>query len=99
MALRKLKYEAEIALRHFQILKAVKESQPIGIFKLAEVLDMPKHKVRYSLRVLEHAGVIEPSQHGAVIPEGADEKIEKMKKDLEEIRKYIDEIEKLAESL
>ena len=99
MALRKLKYEAEIALRHFQIFKAVKKNQPIGIFKLSEVLNMPKHKVRYSLRVLEHAGVIEPSQHGAVIPEGAEEKIEKMKKDLEEIKNYIEEIQKIAESL
>ncbi|AIY89177.1 winged helix-turn-helix transcriptional regulator [Geoglobus acetivorans] len=80
MSLRKLKYEAEIALRHFLVLKAVKENQPIGIFKLSEILNMPKHKVRYSLRVLEQAGVIEPSQHGAVIPDDAYEKIEKMKK-------------------
>ncbi len=99
MSLKKLKYEAEIALRHFQIFKAVKDNQPIGIFKLSEILNMPKHKVRYSLRVLEHSGVIEPSQHGAIIPEGAEEKIEKMKKDLEEIKNYIEEIQRIAESL
>lgn len=99
MSLRKLKYEAEIALRHFQVLMAVKENQPIGIFKLSEILRMPKHKVRYSLRVLEQAGIIEPSQHGAIIAEGAEERIEKMKKDLEEIRKYLEEIENLSKEI
>lgn len=99
MGLRKLKHEVEMALRHFRVLKAVKDNQPIGIFRLSEILNMPKHKVRYSLRVLEHSGVIEPSQHGAIIPEGADERIKKMKEDLKEIKKYLEEIERIANSL
>ncbi len=99
MGLRKLKHEVEMTLRHFRVLKAVKDNQPIGIFRLSEILNMPKHRVRYSLRVLEHSGVIEPSQHGAIIPEGAEERIEKMKEDLKEIKKYLEEIEKIANSL
>jgi len=99
MGLRKLKHEVEMTLRHFRVLKAVKENQPIGIFRLSEILNMPKHRVRYSLRVLEHSGVIEPSQHGAIIPEGAEERIRKMKEDLKEIKKYLEEIEKIANSL
>jgi len=99
MALRKLKNESEIALRHFIVLKTVMKNQPIGIFKLSEMLNMPKHKVRYSLRVLEHSGLIEPSQYGAVIPEGAEEKIKKMKEDLVKIKKLISDIEELAKEL
>ncbi len=99
MGLKKLRYEVEIALRHFKVLKAVKENQPIGIFRLSEILNMPKHRVRYSLRVLEHSGIIEPSQYGAVIPEGAEEKIAEMKNELKEIKRYIEEIEKIANSL
>uniref|UniRef100_A0A7C3YNT3 Winged helix-turn-helix transcriptional regulator n=1 Tax=Geoglobus ahangari TaxID=113653 RepID=A0A7C3YNT3_9EURY len=99
MGLRKLKHEVEMTLRHFRVLKAVKDNQPIGIFRLSEILNMPKHRVRYSLRVLEHSGVIEPSQHGAIIPEGAEERIKKMKEDLKEIKKYLEEIEKIANSL
>jgi len=52
--------------RHLIILKHVVESEPIGILKLAEETRIPSHKVRYSLRVLEHEGLIAASAPGAV---------------------------------
>jgi len=58
--------ELEMLRRHLIILKHVVESEPIGILKLAEETRIPSHKVRYSLRVLEHEGLIAASAPGAV---------------------------------
>jgi predicted transcriptional regulator len=85
MVLRKMRQESEIALRHLLVLHHVWKNQPIGIFKLSEILKMPKHRVRYSLRVLEQSGIIEPTQYGAVIKKGAEKEIERLKKEVEEI--------------
>jgi predicted transcriptional regulator len=85
--------EAEIALRHLEVLKAVKERQPIGIFKLSEELNMPKHRVRYSLRVLEQSGIIEPTQYGAVIKDSGYEEIEKLKESIAEIKNLVEKLE------
>lgn len=41
----KLIDELEFMHRHIIMLKATKENQPIGIIRLSEILDMPKHKV------------------------------------------------------
>jgi len=65
--------ELELAERHLIVLKKVMESGPIGILKLAEETDMPTHKVRYSLRVLEQERLIKPSAHGAVAGEEVEE--------------------------
>lgn len=61
----KLMGEAELLERHIRMLEAVAETQPVGIIRLSEILGMPKHKVRYSLRMLEQEGLIEPSSEGA----------------------------------
>ena len=73
-------------------MKAVIENQPVGIFKLSELASMPKHKVRYSLRILEQSGIIKPTRRGAVIREDAN--LNKIKEDLNEIKKLVGEMEK-----
>lgn len=95
MVFNKLKSETEIALRHLQVLKAVIEKQPVGIFKLSDILKMPKHRVRYSLRVLEQSGIIVPTQYGAMVKDEGYDRIAEMKKDIEEIKKLITDIEEL----
>ncbi len=97
MVLKKLRREAEIVLRHLEVLEKVKKDQPIGIFKLAEIIKMPKHKVRYSLRILEQSGIIEPTQHGAVIRGDAD--LERLRREIKDIRDLIKEIEKRIEEI
>jgi len=52
----KVKAEIELMKRHMEVMQAVVSNQPIGIMKLSELLDQPFHRVRYSLRVLEHLG-------------------------------------------
>lgn len=59
--------------RHLQVLNTVLDREPIGIVNLAEATGYPKHKVRYSLRILEEASVIEPSPQGAITTEHVDE--------------------------
>lgn len=95
MVLKKLKRETEIVLRHLEVLQFVRKNQPIGIFKLAEALSLPKHKVRYSLRVLEQSGIIEPTQHGAVLRKEADRIIKNLKREIEEINKSIEKINEI----
>ena len=42
----KLVDELELLERHILMLKITKENQPVGIIRLSEILDIPKHKVR-----------------------------------------------------
>ena len=67
--LTRLVEEIELLERHVQILRLVVEKEPIGIIKLSEASNVPQHKIRYSLRVLEHKGMISPSPRGAVATE------------------------------
>lgn len=58
--LKKMKDEIELLSRHVIVIRAVMEHQPIGIMKLSELLDLPFHRIRYSLRVLEQLGTSGP---------------------------------------
>lgn len=80
--------------RHLIILKQVVENEPIGILKLAEETKIPSHKVRYSLRILEHEGLIAASSPGAITTERTkpflddlDSLIEKIVADAIELKK------------
>ena len=64
--IRKMKEEIELLSRHLIIARAVVDNQPIGILKLAELLNLPSHRIRYSLHVLEQLGYIRASPDGAV---------------------------------
>jgi predicted transcriptional regulator len=62
-----MKDEIELVCRHLEVARAVADHQPIGIMKLAELLDQPSHRIRYSLHVLEQQGYIRASPDGAVV--------------------------------
>lgn len=68
-----LEQEVEMMERHLEILQRVIEHEPIGIVKLSNQGGYEHHKVRYSLRVLEEEGLIEPSQQGAITTEHTEE--------------------------
>lgn len=59
--------DAEISIldRHLRVLQCVQANEPIGIHNTADALDLPQHKARYSLRVLEDHGLIAPTAKGA----------------------------------
>lgn len=58
--------EMDMLTRHFQILQLVIQNEPIGIVKLSHETGYPRHKIRYSLRILEQESLILPSKRGAV---------------------------------
>lgn len=61
--------ELELLNRHVRMLRFVDEHGPIGIIRLSSLLGEPKHKVRYSLRILEKEGFIRASPRGATATE------------------------------
>lgn len=86
--------ELDILKRHINVLKTLKENQPMGIIKLSELTNYPQHMVRYSLRILEQDGLIEPSPQGAVTTEEVNKTMDLLKKILEEISKTADDLVK-----
>ena len=90
------KIEAEVKLlqRHVAMLKAIMENQPIGIIRLAELLNFPQHKVRYSLRILEQEGLIKPSPEGAVTTDRLEEFLDYLKGVLDSMSMTVQELRK-----
>ncbi len=88
----KLEDEMDLMQRHVHMLKAIMENQPIGIIRLSELLKYPQHKVRYSLRILEQEGLIEPSPDGAITTADLPEFLNQLKKILDSTSKTVKEL-------
>ena len=69
----RVREEISLLDRHLDVLRTVIIHQPIGIMRLAEQMDLPYHRIRYSLRVLEQMGYIRASPEGAMVQEKAQE--------------------------
>jgi len=65
--LEKMKEEIELIGRHLDVARSVADHQPIGIMKLSELLNLPPHRIRYSLHILEQLGYIRASPEGAMV--------------------------------
>lgn len=92
--LRKMKDEIELLSRHLDVAKAVADHQPIGIMKLSELLDLPSHRIRYSLHVLEQLGYIRASPDGAVATPQTHELFLHLNEDLDDLINLLSEIKK-----
>lgn len=77
--------ELDLLSRHIDILKNVRDHGPIGIIRLSQLTGQPQHVIRYSLRTLEHTGIIKPSAHGAVITEKLDVALEQLDETLDQM--------------
>ncbi len=84
--------EIELIGRHIEMLRVTKEMQPIGIIRLSEVMGIPKHKVRYSLRLLEKEGLIIATNDGARVSDKYDEFIGSAADRLEDLIERINAI-------
>ena len=89
--------ELDILKRHIHVLKTLQDKQPMGIIKLSELTKYPQHMVRYSLRILEQDGLIEPSPQGAVTTGEVKNTMSLLKKTLQNISKSADELKKALE--
>jgi predicted transcriptional regulator len=95
--LHKMKDEIELLTRHVLVVRAVMEHQPIGIMKLSELLDLPFHRIRYSLRVLEQLGYIRATPAGAVVTPRTEEFLRHLNKDIDDLISLLESM-KLEES-
>ncbi|MFH1013974.1 MAG: ArsR family transcriptional regulator [Thermoplasmatota archaeon] len=86
--------ELDILKRHIHILNVLQEHQPMGIIKISEYTGYPQHMVRYSLRILEQEGLIEPSSKGAVTTKNMVKAIEELKLALSHIGETSKELSK-----
>jgi len=89
--------ELDILKRHIHILKILQKNEPAGIIKLSELSGHPQHMVRYSLRILEQEGLIEPSPHGAVTTDSVLKTMSPLKDKLKDMNKTINEIIKMLD--
>jgi predicted transcriptional regulator len=96
--LHRLENEIEMLERHLEVLNAVVTSEPIGISKLSEMTGHSKYKVRYSLRVLEHDGLIKPSPYGAVTTRKVSEFLKDYKDVLDRSLAKLEEVKKTTNS-
>lgn len=67
----RVKKEADMMHRHMKVLNIVDKNGPVGIVKLSDETGYPRHKIRYSLRVLEEEELIEPTNKGARVTDEA----------------------------
>lgn len=70
----------------------MKANQPVGLIRLSEMTGIPKHRVRYSLKLLEQQGIIHATPDGATVTDRYDGF-------MDEISKYIDELAVRVEGL
>ena len=89
--------ELDILRRHILVLKTLEENEPAGIIKLSELTKHPQHMVRYSLRILEQDGLIEPSPQGAITTNVVSKTIVLLKSKLKDMNKTIDKLMKTLE--
>jgi len=81
--------ELDILKRHVKVLKVLKENEPA---KLSELTKHPQHMVRYSLRILEQEGLIEPSPQGAVTTNNIAKTVPLLRSKLKEMNGVISNI-------
>ena len=59
--------EVQLLHRKVDMLERLSVGRPLGIIRLSESCDLPVHKVRYVLHLLERQGAVQPSAEGAVV--------------------------------
>ncbi|SIR94714.1 Predicted transcriptional regulator [Haladaptatus litoreus] len=84
-----MKTEVDMLERHLHVLEMVRENGPIGIVKMSNESDHVRHEIRYSLRKLEEANLITPTQQGALSTEQSSSFIENLDEQLNEMRAKI----------
>ena len=84
--------DVELLERHISILKTVKGNQPVGLIRLSEMTGIPKHRVRYSLKLLEQQGIIVATPEGATVSDRYDGFMEEMAEYIEELATRIERL-------
>ncbi len=86
--------EIKLIERHLKILNLLRKEGPIGIMKISQILNMPPHRVRYSLRILELEGIIGATPDGAKIVGDVDEFKKLLVDGLRDLEKELENVKK-----
>jgi len=93
MGMERLRDQVEKESRDLSILEAVIDAGPIGIVRLAEETGVPEHKVRYSLRMLEDDGLVEPTPQGAIPVDDIEDRVADINAGLARLVERLEELE------
>lgn len=88
--------DLELLERHISILRTVRDNQPVGLIRLSEMTGIPKHRVRYSLKIMEQQGIIIATPEGAMVSDGYDAFMASM---AESVRRLAEKVCLLRDSL
>ena len=81
--------DLELLERHISILRTVRDNQPVGLIRLSEMTGIPKHRVRYSLKIMEQQGIIVATPEGAVVSDGYDAFMASMAESVERLTEKV----------
>src|SRR6056297_781097 len=93
MGMERLRDQVEKESRDLSILGTVIDDGPIGIVRLAEETGIPEHKVRYSLRMLEDDGLVEPTPQGAIPVDDIGERVADINAGIDRLVGRLEELE------
>jgi predicted transcriptional regulator len=99
MALHNIRKEIDLVLRHLKVLEVLRSKGPMGIRRISSETGIPKHQVRYSLRVLERAGALNPTSRGAMLTEKVEEYVAELAASLEDLDARLSEVLRLTRGL
>lgn len=83
--------ELNLVKRHIVIMRLLAD-KPIGILRLSYLTRLPIHQVRYSLRILQINGLIEPTTKGAILNERGKKQLESFHRTKELLIKELKEL-------
>jgi predicted transcriptional regulator len=81
--------------RDLLVLETVLRRHPIGIDRIAEATGIDEHKTRYSLRMLEDDGLVEPTPNGAVPASDIASHIDSINGGLDALIERVDELKRI----
>ncbi len=83
--------------RDLLVLGVVLSSYPIGSDRIAEEIGIDEHKTRYSLRMLEDDGLVDPTPEGAVPADGVETRIREINAGLEDLSDRVESLKRFGE--
>lgn len=78
--------------RDLRVLEVVLKHQPIGISRISKETGIDEHKARYSLRMLENDGLVEPTPNGAIPTDDIEARIEEINSGLDALVTRMEEV-------
>lgn len=86
----------ETLRRHISVIKTLLMEQPMGIIRISQETNLPEHKIRYSLRILERDSIISPSKEGAIL---TPEFIADRERLVQRAKRFTDDVHEIYEEL